>query len=259
MKRLLYLVVALCLLGCTKKELLTYTDGDGLFFDTREMFLDTVNVSWGLKNNEIKTQKVKLNVKLIGHVADYDRTFYVKVKDDPSDLYQAKIGVDYQQFPLEYVLPKGKASTMIEIDVLRNPILHEENRWLTVQLVETDEFKFLYSRKLEDSLGNRRLLDVQRVIKMNENFPKPRWWLVFGDRVFGKWSLKKQILICELMGIDREKWVGDVVSDPTFSEGYLRFCGVKVHRWLEEQKKNGETYYEADDITPMQMGPDSKR
>lgn len=259
MRRLYYIFIPVLILGCAKKGLITYDEGAGIYFDNRNIFLDTINVSWGTKNSEIQEQSITLEVKLFGKVSDVDRPFKIAVKNNPEDTLQAVENIDYKPFSKDYFMPKGEASAFIKVDLLRNPILQTENRILTIELQETEELKFLYSRRQTDSLDNVRLIDAQRVIKMNENFPRPAWWLLFGDRIFGRWSLKKQILICDLMGIDREKWIGNLGSDPNFTEGYLRFCGVKVHRWLQEQKANGNTQYEDDMVTEMEMGPDSRR
>lgn len=259
MRYLIFILSILALASCSKKELMTYEEGSGIFFDTKDMVLDTVGVAWGLKNSDVLSQKVRFEVKLIGQVTDYDRKFKIKVKHDVTDTLEAKENVDYKAFPLEYAIPKGKASAFIEVELLRTPILATENRILTIQLEESVELGFLYTRQQVDTLGVARKLDVQRVLKMNENFPQPRWWGIFGNNIFGNWSLKKQILICEIMEIDREKWIGDVVTDPKFSEGFLRFCGVKMHRWLQDRKAQGNPYFEADNVTPMEMGSGSKR
>jgi hypothetical protein len=138
--------------------------------------------------------------------------------------------------------------------LIRNESLKESNKTLTIALEESDELKFIYSRKIADTLNNVRFLDVQRVIKMNENFPIPRWWSIYGTKYFGTWSMKKSILICDMVGIKREKWVGDVLRDEEFNEGILRYAGVYIHRWLAQQNPP----ILEDNGTPMEMGRDSK-
>lgn len=256
MKNIIYIsLVCFLLLGCNKNELITYQEGSGLFFDNRAILLDTVEVPWGLKNSEIKEQAIRFEVKLFGAVKDYDRPFKIKIEENVSDPNRAEVNVDYKPFPLTYIMPKGQASAFIDITLLRNSELLTTSKNLSIVLEETDELKFLYSRKFTDSEKVTRLLDTKRVIKMNENFPQPRWWSIYGTGYFGKWSAKKSILICDLMNIDREKWVGNVLAEEDFNEGILKFAGVFVHRWLMQQNP----VILDEDNKPMEMGALSKR
>lgn len=256
MKKLLYLVLGIAVLqSCSREDLMTYEEGSGIYFDNAGILLDTIDVPWGLKNTDQVEQTLRLQVKLVGQVKDYDRKFRIKIQTTGKDSLRATEGVDYRSFASEYILAKGKASATIAIDLLRDAVLLTENRLLTVALEESDEFGFLYTRKLPNKDGTTRPLDTQRVIRLTENFPTPRWWPVYGADYFGKWSVKKSILICDLMDIDRERWVGQLYADPDFTEGLLRFSGVFVHRWLKEQ--NPAVLDE--DGKPMEMGPLSKR
>lgn len=255
MKRLFYILIGFALISCDKNELLTYEEGSGIYFDNSQIQRDTVPVSWGLKNTEVQEQAIRLEVRLIGQVRDYDRPFNINVIEEPGDPRAARPGTDYKPFPLEYTIPAGQASAIIDIDVLRSPDLVEGQRNLTIRLEESDELKFMYSRKLTDTLQNTHWLDIQRVLKITENFPQPNWWLIYGQKYFGDWSATKSILICDMMGIDRETWVGQVHATPEFSEGRLRFAGVYIHRWLQQQNP---PVLDEDD-SPMEMGPLSQR
>ena len=255
MNRVLFIFLIILFASCQKKDLIVYEEGSGIYFDNKEMGLDTVAVPWGLKNTDVTTQTVRFEVKLFGNITQHDRAFRIKVKDDIPDSVRALPDLDYKPFPLEYKIPAGAASTFIEIELLRSEELKEGNRILAIELVESDELKFLYSRRINVPDVGERMLDVQRVLKMNENFPIPRWWSLMGTGYFGTWSMKKAILICDMMGIDREKWIGNVLNDEDFNESILRFAGVFIHRWLQEQ----DPPVLDEDGTPMEMGPRSKR
>ena len=85
---------------------------------------------------------------------------------------------------------------------------------------------------------------------MDEVFPMPRWWYIYGETIFGTWTATKASLICEVMGIDREEWIK---SDGNgLSQGYLKFVGKYMYRWLEEHPQDDE------DGKPMQMGTASQ-
>lgn len=257
MKYIHYIILGLTLtlFSCERTDLDIYDGDSGIYFDTFEMRLDTIDVAWGFKNSEVLEQSITIQVNLIGDVKDYDRKFNIAIEPEVEQSFQALEGVDYVKFPTEYVIPKGMASTKIQIDLLRNPELKERQRRLNIKLIETDELKFIYSRKAANTEGEIRALDTQRIIKMTENFPIPRWWLVYGQKYFGNWTATKSILICDLMDIDRELWVSQIYSQENFTEGFLRYAGVYVHRWLQEQNPK---ILDEDD-KPMEMGPYSKR
>ena len=270
---------AIAMVGCTE-NLDTYQGENGIYFDTNYLgavtLSDTINVSWGMKNSSVTSQVINLPVKLIGNTADYDRAFEIKVETaimpggseippvtepDPDDESQtgetyiptldASVDVDFVMPPTTYVLPAGQAEVTIPVTVLRNETLHLAKRAFRVTLVENEQLKFLYSRSMPvyDDEGNVTYypMDLQRVIVLDETFPIPYWWLVRGLPYFGVWSQKKASLICDVMNIDRERWI----DDSALSEGYLKFCGRYMHNYLLENP-----HYE-DDGSLMVMGEKS--
>lgn len=255
MKKII-LIIGAAALACTacEKELDTYHGSSGIYFDTKEMYLDTIKVHWGLKNSDITEQELELKVCLFGNTKEYDRTFNVQVTTESGDEYAAAEGVDYRPLPAEYVIPAGQAETYIRLELLRSEGLLETPKRFVIRLVENHELAFLYSREAkltsDDGTVTTHYLDYQRVIYMDERFPMPSWWSYLGNSVFGTWSMKKSALICDVMDIDRELWVNDLVSG--LSEGYLRFCGKYMHRWLQENPQTDE------DGSPMTMGTASR-
>lgn len=243
------------LTGC-EKDLDTYHGESGIYFDhiknQNVLRADTLPFPWGKLDGDIKEEKVSLQINLIGNVVDYDRKFQVTVV--PSDDPEAAVeGVDYKPFQTDCMIPANEASTTIDITLLRTEILQTEKRMLTVKLNETDELKFLYSREAVDKDKNVRRIDLQRVIVMDETLPVPSWW--YGSRIkniFGDYSMKKAITICNVMDIDREEWLSNDFGN---REAYLKFVGQYMHRWLQEQNP---PIYEEDGETPMEMGPDSQ-
>jgi len=57
------------------------------------------------------------------------------------------------------------------------------------------------------------------------------------------------MLICDVMNIDRERWMADELQ-----AGYLRFCGQYMQQYLNEQAALGNVIYEDDGETVMEMG-----
>ncbi len=252
----IFLASIICLVGLLgggcEKDLLVYDGGSGIYFDNNEMLHDTISVSWGMKPGDVRKQILPLNVELYGAVKPYDRKFSIEVIADSQDTLKAEEGVDYESFPTEYVMKAGEARTVINVPLLRRENLAEKPRRFVVKLIENDELQFLYGRLTAVDSVNYRELDYQRVIIMDEDFPRPTWWTRYGESRFGEFSQKKASLICDVMAIDREEWMemkGRVTA------GYLSYVGKYMHQYLQEQEppildENGE---------PMEMGPDSQR
>lgn len=241
--------------GCNEDTLDTYEGENGIYFDTTyngaEMMSDTIKVHWGLENSNVTSQKVTLKVKLFGNTAPVDRKFSITVETDEGDDLAAAEGVDYVMPVTEYVLPAGKAEVPIEFEVLRRPNLKDSPRRVRINLVENEELKLLYTRGLpyidENEETQVRPADFQRVILMEETFPIPVWWVIYGELYFGDWSATKAALICDVMNINRKEWVEVNV----LTEGYLKYCGKYMHRYLQEQ----DPKILDEDGEPMVMGP----
>ena len=248
-----------------------------------ETMTDTIDISWGMKNSYITSQDIELVVKLIGNTAPYDRAFEIVIEEAPTyvSLYNpneddesngdtdenddpayeeepstvvptldAISGEDYVIAKTNYVMAAGEAKAVIPITLLRRSDLHLAKRSFKIRLIENNELKFLYSRSLPEYNAEGevvgRPMDFQRIIRMDESFPIPTWWYVRGEPYFGTFSQKKAALICDVMNIDRERWMNDELQP-----GYLRFCGNYMYKYLQENPQ-----YE-DDGTLMEMGPES--
>lgn len=276
---MLMTVAVASLTGC-HEDLDTYEGETGIYFDTMykggETLSDTITVAWGMKSSSETSQVIELNVKLLGHTAPVDRTFEIKVETaimpDGSEMpvlpepepgmepyvptLDAEEGVDFVMPPTTYVLKAGEAEVKIPVTVLRSGSLSQAKRAFKLSLVEDENFKFLYSRvqaiAKEDSEVEYYPLDLQRVIVSNENFPIPAWWSYRGTPYFGTWTQKKASLICDVMGLDRERWLETDLSK-AYSAGYLKFCGRYMHNWLQENPQK------EDDGTDMVMGVQSQQ
>lgn len=246
----LYIILLGLFISACEKDLDTYEGGSGIYFDTSETLTDTITVSWGMKDGSVTTQTLTLDVLLYGKVVDYDRKFSIEVVSEATDSLQAQEGTDYDSFPLEYVIPANEASAEVAVPLKRRDDLGEKPRRFTVKLIENAELQFLYTRQASVDSVTSRNIDFQRVIYMDEIFPQPGWWARVGQSRFGDWSQTKASLICDVMGIDRETWLGSV-GFGNFTQGYLSYVGKAMHRYLQEHPTLDE------DGEWMEMGPDS--
>lgn len=251
MKQIIFILLLFMVFSACNEEVIAPYEGEsGMYFDVKQTSLDTMFVAWGLKDSEIKEQTINFKVCLFGDVATYDRKFSIDIISDESDTLRATEGVDYLKFPTEYMIPAHEAETNVKVKVVRMDVLMKQARRFTIRLKETPELQFLYSRRQTIDSVTTRLVDIQRVVYMDETFPTPWWWSRYGTSIFGKWSATKSKLICDVMGIDREVWIGNLVEPLTV--GYIKFAGKYMHRWLQENPTKDE------DGELMEMGPDSQ-
>ncbi|MGL5683009.1 MAG: DUF4843 domain-containing protein [Marinifilaceae bacterium] len=251
MKKIFISILCLLTFVSCDEEIDIYNGESGMYFSTKDVLSDSIFISWGLKPTDVISQQIDLVVNLYGNTAPYDRPFQIRVVEFTSDSLQGFVNQDFLPVETSHVIPKNSNNVKIPVTILRNPKLKERKRAFKIELIENDELQVLYSRRtmLEDSTIYE--LERQRVIVMDEKFPKPWWWSNIGQGIFGTWSVTKSALICDVMKIDREVWVGDLVGN--FTSGYLTFVGQYMHRWLQEQDpqvmdENGE---------PMTMGDKS--
>ena len=256
-------VAALFWTGC-QKDLGTYKGESGIYFDHSEkatqaiLRADTLPFTWGQIDGDILEEKISLRINLLGNVTDYDRKFQVSIiesiipKGQEDKMKVAVEGIDYRAFDTECTSPAHEVSTKLDITLLRTEALQTESRILTIALNETEELKFLYSREIADQENNRRRIDLQRVVVMDETLPKPDWWWGDINNIFGDYSMKKAITICNVMEIERMEWMSSEFGNRI---AYLSFVGQYMQRWLNDQDP---PVYEEDGETLMTMGPDSQ-
>lgn len=68
--------------------------------------------------------------------------------------------------------------------------------------------------------------------------------------LFGDFSAKKFKLICDVMDIEREKFL-----DYEYMGYRSSYIAKYMNRYLADEKAAGRTVYEEDGITEMTMGP----
>lgn len=263
MRKIIFIlsIVSLFGIGC-EKSISTYSGESTIYIDGQSMN-DSISIPFAyLPQNETQYDYT-FRVNTMGKPTTYDRTFIIEKIDEYDSENQAIEGVDYVSMKFgEYTIPAGKSFLDITINFKRNPILLKGViRKLSFKLVETKDFKFLYNRYFEsvryvtngditDTIRYNRYIDTQRSIKLSEEIKRQSWWTggTQGHSSLGVWSVKKSLLICDVLKLDRLKWLtNDQLSITT--EPYLSYIGRAMHLWLLENPtidENGE---------PMKMGP----
>lgn len=256
------LIIAGMFVGC-EHDIATYRGGSGIYFEGKQIS-DTIGFSWAYYDNSVKDMKMTVRIMTIGKPTEYDRPVKLVPVEHSNANEQAQEGIDYNPFPYDVVIPAGESSFDLTIDLIRNPeLLTGVPKIFTFRLEENEHFKFYYNRVYEvqkveengDTIKTYRHVDTHRSLKISEEIPLQNWWdgeSSLGYMNLGQWSVKKSILICELMEIDRQAWFSGDLIPPT-TTAYIKFLGRYIHRWLQENP----TY--EDDGTLMEMGEDAKK
>ena len=71
------LLLILSVFASCEKNLDVYKGECGIFFDTRNTYIDTLVVHWGQLDSDVKEMEWWLRVNLIGDTKDYDRHFQI--------------------------------------------------------------------------------------------------------------------------------------------------------------------------------------
>lgn len=262
--KIVQLLMLVITLSSCEREIETYSGDVGIYFEGKIMS-DTLEVSWAYYADTVQTLRAKIRVLTLGKPTNYDRSFKMTYVEHFRPEEKAVEGVDYSPFSYEGVIPAGESYMDLKIDLLRNPeLLSGTPRVFTFKLEENENFKFIYNRffsmkRLDehgDTIKFTRYIDTYRTFKISEEIPIQSWWLYetkVGYKYLGKWSVKKSLLICNLMKIDRKAWFSGNLILPT-TESYIKFLGRYMYRWLQENPT-----YEEDGTTLMEMGEEAKK
>ena len=256
MKSLKYILFSFCLFklltGC-EQDLEVYKGESSIYFSMEND--DTITYSWGTIDADIREAEMLLRVDLFGKVTNYPRTFSIRVVSDFPDSVRAEEGVNYVALPLVYEMPPMSDHAIIPITLLRDSV--KETSYFEIILEENEEFGFDYMRWIqpEDTLGNPLepyMYDDHRVIKQDEKFPQPSWWITM-EEWLGDWSSTKGELICEVMDLDRKQFQLPLDSDGALTYAKMRYIAIQVAYWLwenptleedgEEMEMGEEAYY----------------
>lgn len=225
-------------IGC-RKEIEPYSGDDVVYINE---ITDTTKLSFTYVDAEFKTQIKDISIKTIGDVYNYDRKVMVEISTK-----NCIENIDYKPFEEYYIIKAGETSLHLPVEMIRTSNLQEETKYITVKLIESPDFKLHFEFGSSDQSWWRatRLTHTIQFSELMTEAPKtwdPYFW--------GAFSSEKFILICEVLKLPRSKFID--VSYMT--GGRVSFLSSSMKKYLKEQKDAGNTVYEKDGVTEMQMG-----
>lgn len=245
MKRyqIIILFVLFCIgYGCDS-EYETYSGEDVIYMNETT---DTTRFSFTYVDSKYDRQTQKINIKTIGKVYDYDRIVNIKFS-----LTNAVEGVDFEPFAEQYVIKAGETTLVIPITMIRTEALQTEEKVIDMELQDNEYFKTYYDFGSNDRTTWIKTNRLKQTLIFSEFMTqRPQQWNPY---VLGTFSPKKFKLICDIMGIEREKFL-----DASYMNYRTSYIGKYMKKYLADEKAAGRTVYEEDGVTEMTMGPQAQ-
>lgn len=242
MKRYFWISIILCAaayLQSCEKETMVYGGEEGgvsgiyfLYSKTYTMsgnvrvyhYQDSMEMSFESVPGDQTSAVLRLPVKVLGEVKDYDRTYKAKVTGGT-----AVEGVDYEPLQAEYVLPANAASTTLPLVLLRTEKLKQGKVNMIVELAENENFKLLLPEKL--SSDEKTVVNTTRLkVIFSEIYTEPIMYTWDGVGIFGPFTLKKFEFINAVMGWSPADWD---LNSGVVTAGILYYAGRKVQQELQ--------------------------
>lgn len=222
--------------GC-ESEYEDYSGTDAIYMNETT---DTTRFSFTYVDVDRQVQEIK--IKTIGQVYDYDRAVNLRITP-----VNAVEGVDFELLADQYVVKAGENSLVVPIVMIRTGALQKEEKVIDMELLENEHFKTYYDYGSGDRVTWVKTNRLKQTLIFSEFMnQRPATWDPY---VLGTFSQKKFNLICNEMGIAREKFL-----DSKFMSYRTNYIASYMKKYLAEQKAAGNTIYEEDGVTEMTMG-----
>lgn len=222
--------------GCNS-EYEDYSGTDAVYMNETT---DTTRYSFAWVDGDRQVKEIQVNA--MGQVYDYDRVVNIKITP-----VHAVEGVDFEPFAEKYVIKAGETKMVIPVVMLRTAALQKEERIIELKLEENEYFKTSYDYGSGDRVTWVKTDRLKHVLIFSDFMDQaPSRWDPY---VLGKFSQRKLGLICELMGVPREKFL-----DADYMNYHTNYIGAYMKKYLADEKAAGRTVYEEDGVTEMTMG-----
>lgn len=228
--------------GCDS-EYETYNGEDVIYMNETT---DTTRFSFTYVDSKYDRQTQEINIKAVGKVYDYNRV--VNIKFTPKNAVE---GVDFEPLAEQYVVKAGETTLVIPIVMIRTDALQTEEKIIDMELLDNEYFKTYYDFGSNDRTTWVQTDRLRQTLIFSEFMTqRPQQWNPY---VLGTFTPKKFKLICDVMGIEREKFL-----DASYMSYRTSYIGKYMKKYLADEKAAGRTIYEEDGVTEMTMGPQAQ-
>lgn len=175
MKKIAYLLtvasLVFTLFSCDQEIHFPYEGKDRVQFkhfdveNQKRVYFDSTTFSFGLKQDDVLFDTLKVVVELMGNPSEVDRKYNVEVIADSSTAVE---GIHYKPFSREQIFKAKKIRDTLRIVIIRENLDRDYtkpvNKRLDLKLMESKDFELGLSRGLTGKF------------LLNDFLSEPKWW-----------------------------------------------------------------------------------
>ena len=267
MKKILLLAVlaVVSFVACDRDEVNTFDSDDACiyfqtghqtrFFLNIDEYWDTLRYTFSQEDVNVMTHVESCRLRTMGKVRDYDRK--VRVVVDAANTTAVE-GIHYRADLENLVVPAGAAEVEIPVTFLRDKSLRDTEVRLMLKVEDNENFKVPFVRQKNTNIyyaaGDTIMAD-RFLFMVNEFYSIPYQWQAFGLEALGAWTITKQRVIDDLLGLTAYDWSveGWRAGDAKILPARFPYIAIKVRNYLQEMADNG-TPIKDEDGSYMQLG-----
>jgi len=251
------LILLLTAQSC-EKDIMSYQGKPGVYFAVQHGSAAGNENTWPYQPNtkveffRILEDRTTVNIKVMatGPVADYDRSFMVKINPDSTNATQ---GVHYEPLSGNYYIPAGEAYTTIPVTIMRTADMQERDVVIGLQLVPGEYFELAFPEwDAVDDLLDGNIVDSfdasLHSIVINDVMTQPVRWVGAQNNdgsesgYWGVFSRKKLELFCEYFNLTYD----DFNSEEKMPSVFRKQIYITMSAVLKEAFNNGNPILEED-------------
>ena len=208
---------------------------------------------------------VNIPVSITGPLSNVDRYAAFEVNAEASTAVE---GTHYEFLANRITTPANSTGGTLTVRIIRSPDLQVDGKTLklAVKLVPNEHFNTDYNRKLLSTTTGKSKQIIEFPIYVSDIITVPKHWNGGAPTdvyIFGPFSVKKCLLVCEVNNIPPSFLDGEPLVDVNGEIRQITTANVMgitqtFAKWtqiyLNQQKALGNTIYEADGVTEMKMG-----
>lgn len=241
-------ILIMTLTQCKENEMMDFSlDGSIYFYETDtlnavERIVTEENYSFALVNSSLMEDTIKVRVKLMGAVADYDRTFKAVAIADSSTAIE---GVHYKL--LDGVMKAGEYISYLPVVLYRTADTKEQKVSVYLRISQTNDL----------GAGNANLINYR--ISWADMLMKPKNWPYY----FGSYSNNKYRFAIDVLGMTEWPQADrfyDGVSGGVFTISELQLFANQLNEAYTEYRKTHDPIYmdeNADELVEIYYSPES--
>ena len=215
-------------------------------------YRDSSSYSFANAAENVTSGKVRLYIRAIGEVANYDRPYVLKAMEGTT----AVEGEDYDLSENDFVIKANTGMDTIYVKLLRTAKLRNQTMRLKLGLVPNEHFETPiteYKNSSSWSADGNMHSALSYIINFNERYSKPYYWDWYGDEYFGTFTVAKYLAINNYMGWTGTDWSNAGMTGQKIQYGKLSYFARYIQKYFQQMADEGKPFLE-DDGSFMQLG-----